>query len=1005
MEGEDRSDECILLILCVYYNYIILKYYFYSLFWAFIVSIPLHHVKVKLSEFLKERFIKKRNKTKTIFTKSKTNGQFGENGHRNMSGSWSSDSVMDIEEAVRKGNEKRMLIPFRDSNMQENKSVSRVSNRGDGTLLSNTERKCFPFQKYGNRVPKKARTDVLKPCTGLLKPCSKDKVAPNVTFRNSLRKSFYKIMGNVRKELEMYMYIFFLIVKPIYKEERKESMNNSFEDYESRNASEIYFLILHRLVFFYILKGIFHKYKEFVLPVCLCLFFFFFFYKIVKIVWMKYFYEMYKKYYVKCGSNFSIDYSYVYKHYMNDILTILIIIFAIITFSSISIFFVFNLYGESVFIINSINNYFSANFKNASIIQNFKEFYRKRGKGDIENLYEFVNLTKIPFLSGKTISSISGHLKRAIDIYENIYAYNFMNKKRVSLNSCCLPLLIERFFLFRENNLSKTKMYILFLKNIWGKKKEFIHGDKQCSPQMCLIKEGKENSVFFSLKKLVNYLSKTYFFSNKTNERRDNSEKTGDQSGRSSDNQNVFKTIFGNIGDEDTNGHATPEEKLPEQLGESDIAAENRGTNGETGKMEKMEKMEKMGKINGQNGNLGGASVVGGRSTGGDLSVRVYDESKERHFKFAEFINYINSLFLSLKKIEDIGKFTKYIIFNNSYGLLKIMLFFVFIFFNFFMFTFDAIIQAIIFFTALYYLISSKKSVLNYLRDILLVVDPSISLSLFLSITTFGSKGLILGPLIGSIPLILHQIAINKNKSTQMKKRQQRNREKRRKRPERLSGKKQPEKKQSEKKQSGKKQPEKKQTGKKRSEKLAEELISSLSSRPTRTQMERKYGHKEMRKFSQVRSIVSYSDQGRSWRVKKRRRQKTLLWKSKLNNLYKLIEINKNYINSYGREQTEKTSCKHCGDDFCTKMFSTKELSNYDDFIHREENKLALYIYKREKNKKKEKKTNHHLISKNIRKSKNKRKIPYQKTKSFVYLYDNFQKKLKCFFSYITSNS
>eukprot|EP00820_Chromera_velia_P013607 Cvel_24050.t1-p1 / transcript=Cvel_24050.t1 / gene=Cvel_24050 / organism=Chromera_velia_CCMP2878 / gene_product=hypothetical protein / transcript_product=hypothetical protein / location=Cvel_scaffold2557:25099-26579(+) / protein_length=392 / sequence_SO=supercontig / SO=protein_coding / is_pseudo=false len=42
----------VLCLLCIYYNYVILEAYFYALFWAVVVSIPLFHVKMTLIHLL-----------------------------------------------------------------------------------------------------------------------------------------------------------------------------------------------------------------------------------------------------------------------------------------------------------------------------------------------------------------------------------------------------------------------------------------------------------------------------------------------------------------------------------------------------------------------------------------------------------------------------------------------------------------------------------------------------------------------------------------------------------------------------------------------------------------------------------------------------------------------------------------------------------------------------------------------------------------------------------------
>ncbi|CRH00984.1 conserved Plasmodium protein, unknown function [Plasmodium relictum] len=1009
----------ILLILCVYYNYIIFKYYFYSLFWAFIISIPLHHVKVKLSEFLKKKIIKKKKYIKSINAKNKSNDELNKNVNEK-----GDNNKYDENE-----NEDKLLKLINEKNLsKENKNLFKDIKRRDKNNINNENNKENFFLNYVENIQEK---DVLLKNKG-------DSI---------YKKSFYKLVENIRKELDIYTYIFFLIIKPIYKEEKKDNNNNSFNNYENGNASEIYFLILHRIIFFYILKSVFYKYKEFLLSIFICVFFVFVFYKIIKIIWFLYFYKIFRKYYQKYSFYFSFDFSFIYKRYMNDILTILIIIFAIIIFASISVFFIFNIYGESVFIINSINNYLSVNFKNASIIKNFKKFYRKRGKDDIENLYELVNLTKLPFLSNNTISSIYGHLKRAFDIYENIYSYNF-TKNKISINTCCLPLFIERFNILKENSLSNIKRYIHFL----NERKNFIFQKyNNCDNEVCLHNDESDAHNFLNVKKLYhNFTKDKSSLNNKSETITENYHETNNA------NKKLFKTNFDNLGENDQ----TEKEKYNLYEDSNDIGENNLYN-------KKMKKKEKKGIYNNDLKKLNNS----GSEENNKLMVKLYDPIKEKNFKFKEFINYIYNVFLSLKKIEDIGKLAKVLIFNNSYGLLKIMIFFILVFFNFFMFTFDAIVQAFIFFTALYYLISSKKSVLNYLKDILLVVDPSsiffhnitknlkaiiictlkriyfytlyiwlifsffqfpiiyvptlcciilslipvispeiiiliiilhlwiikkqkivslilfiinffiywyftttiykeiphthswlVSLSLFLSISTFGSKGLILGPLIGSIPLILHQIAINKNKSIHLKKKK--------------------------KKKLNEKEKEKEKRRKKKNK---------------RNQEIKKYSHKRLQnKFNRYPNIIRYSEK-KCREFKKERREKIFLWKNKFVNLYKLIEINKNNM-STNKEEDKRKSCISYSDTTLKKRVSPFQKHICEDHMCKDENKIALYIYKRNKEKNKEKKIIHNLISKKI-KNKNKKKMPYKKSKSLIYFYDQFQQNLNYFFSCITNNT
>ncbi|CRG93730.1 conserved Plasmodium protein, unknown function [Plasmodium gallinaceum] len=1010
----------ILLILCVYYNYIILKYYFYSLFWAFIISIPLHHVKVKLSEFLKKKIIKKKKYIKSINGKNKSNDESNKNANEKVNNKCDE-------------NEDKLLKLFNEQNLdKENKILFKNFKKDTYNLNDENNEEFFPLN------------------------CKENIQEKDLLLKNKgsclCKKSFYKIVENVRKELNIYTYIFFLIIKPIYKEEKKDTNNNSFNNYESGNASEIYFLILHRIIFFYILKSIIYKYKEFLLSISICIFFVFVFYKIIKIIWFLYFYKIYRKYYEKYSFYFSFDFSFIYKRYMNDILTILIIIFAIIIFSSISVFFIFNIYGESVFIINAINNYLSANFRNASIIKNFKKFYRKRGKDDIENLYELVNLTKIPFLSNNTISSIYNHLKRAFDIYENIYLYNFTKNKKVSINICCMPLLIERFNILKKNNLSNIKRYIKFLNE---RKKLIFQKYNDCDSDVCLNNDENNKHDFFNIKNLFYILPKNKpVTNNKSKIITENYEKNNI-------NKKIFKTVFDNT-EENVN---TQKEKPSLYEDEYDLRENNVYGKKKNENKKKEEKTTKEGIYYNDTKRLNNSN----NNTNNKLMVNIYDPVKEKNFKFKEFINYIYNIFLSLKKIEDIGKLAKLIIFNNSYGLLKIMIFFILVFFNFFMFTFDAIVQAFIFFTALYYLISSKKSVLNYLKDILLVVDPSsiffhnitknlkaiiictlkriyfytmyiwlifsffqfpiiyvptlfciilslipvispeiiilfiilhlwiikkqkvislilfvinffiywyftttiykeiphthawlVSLSLFLSISTFGSKGLILGPLIGSIPLILHQIAMNKNKSIHLKKKKKKLNEK-----------------------------EKEKRKKDKNKRMLEI---------------KKYSHKRLqKKLYKFHNNIKYSEE-KYRELKKKRKEKIFLWKNKFFNLYKLIEINKNNMNTNQKEEKRRNYMNY-NDAILKKKVSPFQKCNSEDNIHKEDNKIALYIYERNKEKNKEKKINHNLISKKIKKNKNKKVLPYKKSKSLIYLYDQFQQNLNYFFSCITNST
>ncbi|ETB62345.1 hypothetical protein, variant [Plasmodium yoelii 17X] len=904
---------------------------------------------------------------------------------------------------------------------------------------------------------------------------------------------------------------------------------------------------------------------------------------------------------------------------MNSILTILIIIFSIFIFSSISCFFIFNLYRESVFIINSINNYISSNFKSSSIIQTFREFYKQRGKNDIESLYELANITKLPFLNNSTISFISSHLKRAIEIYENVYSYNFIKHKGIVLKSSCLLLILERFINIRENNLLSFKKYVIFLKeNI--KKKIYEHDRTDLYLKKCLINEQKNNNFFYKFKKLIQGLSKILFFSNNNkishNEIEQQSKNSplgdGNYSGHS-----IFKTVFESVMvEKNMNVQKKLEKEIniseektildqPNELNkETKIKEENR-----TNEILEKESKEISIEIDTRKSSMDFEEIVdknahtnkrdkinmdndeNNKSIQNVTKEYDYESNKENNFKFKDFINYINNIFFSLKKIEDIGKLTKYIIFNNSYGLLKIMIFFVLIFLNFFMFTFDAIIQAMIFFTALYYLTLSKKSVLNYLKDLLLVVDPSsiffynitkslkaiiictlkriyfytmyiwlifsffqfpiiyvptlmcmilslipiispeililiivlhlwiiqkqkiisvilfivnffiylyftttiyteipyihawlVSLSLFLSITTFGSKGVILGPFIASIPLILHQIAINKNnaeniqniRSKEMKKqklKQKQIRKLKEKSKQKLKQKKKQQNTVNNKMDKRGKYYETKKNYKTSSEIF--KIAKKCSQNSTKSQYKSNiynnirrnnvssidnsllfrngtknnnftklnYGNKvfHSERFEQYGgSIASLFESNED--NKKKRQKKVFLWKNKLHKLYKIIEINNNargnargntYDNNNDdnddndnnslQRNAEQNLCKKISSNSIHKkkgvIHKSYEHCSYENMVNNcdENNKLALYIYKRDKqknkiknnkkNNKKETKNNLHLLSKKINKHKIITKNSLQKTKDLVNIYSKFQNNLQHFFSYITNDT
>ncbi|SCN62257.1 conserved Plasmodium protein, unknown function [Plasmodium chabaudi chabaudi] len=1172
----------ILLILCIYYNYIILKYYFYSLFWAFIVSIPLHHIKEKLSEFIKEQIIKRKNKIKTLSSRNKYY--------------W--------ESAISDSDKKLKKININLSNVKNTTSWSNIFFSKDEdkqqitTLYDDVKYGIKEINKDDNLNDKNTLTTDIK--TGLVSQDEDQKKNNNVISR--VKNFFYNVINNIRKELDIYHNVFFLIIKPIWNEKKNDNIN-SFENYESRNGSEIYFLILHRLAFFYILKRIFQKYNEFLFSIAFFIIIFFFIYKIIKKIWLKYFYNIYIRQYDKLANKISLDYTYIYKHYMNSILTILIIIFSIFIFSSISCFFIFNLYRESVFIINSINNYISSNFKSASIIQTFREYYKQRGKNDIESLYELANITKLPFLNNSTISFISSHLKRAIEIYENVYSYNFIKRKGIALQSSCMLLFIERFANIRENNLLNFKKYAIFLnENI--KKKIYEQDGTDFDLSNCLINEQKNSNFFYKFKKLIQGLSKIIFFSNdnkiSANEIEDQSEDVPlddeNYSGHS-----IFKTVFESVLFE---GNMDVQKKLEREINSSEdktyidqsnelndenkVKEENAENelNNETNKENSEETDTTKSDIDSEeDGNQSGHTNKRDKDENNKSiqnSTKDYESDKDDNSKFKDFASYTNNIFSSLKKIEDIGKLTKYIIFNNSYGLLKIMIFFVLIFLNFFMFTFDAIIQAMIFFTALYYLILSKKSLLNYLKDLLLVVDPSsiffynitkslkaiiictlkriyfytmyiwlifsffqfpiiyvptlmcmilslipvispeililiivihlwiiqkqkiisiilfvvnffiylyftttiyteipyihawlVSLSLFLSITTFGSKGVILGPFIASIPLIIHQIAVTQNhaanirilRSKEMKKQKLKQKlkqkqmrklkekpkkklEKKKKQQSTVNNKINKRGKYNETKknykvstetfkisknlsQSSRLQIKSNTTTKSRKEKTLDKGLSIddtlLFGNGNKTNhfMKLNYGEKISNSgifghYEKIDEPLLKNDENKK-KKKNNNTKRASLWKSKFNNLYKIIEINADTYSKFFQENTEENLCKKITSNSINKKKSiihkSYEHCSYDNIVNNddENNKLALYIYKRDKQKKKikhnkkqnkkETKNNLHLLSKKINKNKIITRTSLQKTKDLVNIYSKFQNNLQHFFSYITNDA
>ncbi|SCO68243.1 conserved Plasmodium protein, unknown function [Plasmodium vivax] len=1049
----------ILLVLCVYYNYIILKYYFYSLFWAFIVSIPLHHVKVKLSEVLRKRFLRRKGKAPGGSPRRRAAGSAPQQQERQLQQLQKQKPLSPLpphppEDAVRK-----------DATCGHREKGDKTKRRAASITQGSTSSKC--------------------------------------------KRKLHRFAKNVKKELDIYLYMLLLLIKPIYnrgeKGGKKENPTNHLETYEQRNASEIYFLVLHRLILFYILREFFFKYKEFLLTIGGFIFFFFFFYKVIKAIWIGYFYPLSRKYYAKWCRQFSFDYAYFCRHYMNDLLTVLIIIFAIIIFSAISILFIVNIYGESLYIIHSINGYLSANFRNTALFKNFRKFYRKPGKSDIEDLYELVSLNKVPFLSNKTLASISGHLKRAFDIYQHVYAHTFLKNGARQISACCLPLLLGRLALLVAGpDLTSIKRYytLHFLEQKKDQKIGLPRYGEECSVEACL-NEVDDSRASFSFKRLLRSLSQYIFlFSNRARDSTDEEISTsvyysGDGRGSGAARRVVFKTIFGSS----PGGSSEAYQRCSAQWGEHCLGG------GRSDEGSEQHIVQSGGWI-GEGGGRHTAQPDGrSRERSGQGATHLYDPQKEKNFKFKEFVGYLNSLFSSIKRIEDVGKLTKHLIFNNSYGLIKIMFFFLFIFFNFFMYTFDAIVQGIIFFTALYYLISSRKSALSYVNDILLVVDPSsiffynvtmnlkaiitctlkrvyfytlyiwlvfsffefpiiyvptlgciilslipiispeiiilvivvhlwviqkrkvvstvlfainffvylyfttsiyteiphthawlVSLSLFLSISTFGSKGLILGPLIGSIPLILHQIAIHKNRSAQGKKR------KRRGRP------------------GGTAPGTRSERGLSSSKEAqyaqyVEEAHGGLDApggempTPSVCQMERRKTQCRHMKISgeeptgaaevppQIAQEVPPNGTPQT------ERRKTLLWKNKLSSLYKIIEINQRYIDSYERHE-RRNSCSQCMQNFTQQGSLTEEQHGpYQDLLHSEENKLALYIYKRDRGSKWERKTNHSYLPKRESKGRFKHHVACKRYKRLGSLCDNIQNNLSFFFKYLTSDS
>ncbi|EPR58661.1 hypothetical protein TGME49_216070 [Toxoplasma gondii ME49] len=62
---------------------------------------------------------------------------------------------------------------------------------------------------------------------------------------------------------------------------------------------------------------------------------------------------------------------------------------------------------------------------------------------------------------------------------------------------------------------------------------------------------------------------------------------------------------------------------------------------------------------------------------------------------------------------------------NSGFGAARVFFFVCFLVFKFFLSAFDMLLQAVVFFSALYYLLCSSRSCLEYLEELLCIVDPS----------------------------------------------------------------------------------------------------------------------------------------------------------------------------------------------------------------------------------------------------------------------------------------
>ncbi|PFH34911.1 hypothetical protein BESB_069440 [Besnoitia besnoiti] len=66
---------------------------------------------------------------------------------------------------------------------------------------------------------------------------------------------------------------------------------------------------------------------------------------------------------------------------------------------------------------------------------------------------------------------------------------------------------------------------------------------------------------------------------------------------------------------------------------------------------------------------------------------------------------------------------------NSGFGAARVFFFVCFLVFRFFLSAFDMLLQAVVFFSALYYLLCSSRSCLEYLEELLCIVDPSCIIS------------------------------------------------------------------------------------------------------------------------------------------------------------------------------------------------------------------------------------------------------------------------------------